>query len=153
MPSTTIDGLVDAALANGRASASNNRWRAFSVALIAMRELTVWHHDTMMLRATVGLDGRVAHGLLSDYHLDVGHGSVSDQRGMNLILARVGLPLRYVRSRGEALYMLGSPSGRRADDAPVPEGPRRRRLIEAGAGRRDHRSARCRGELAESPDA
>lgn len=63
----------------------------------------VYHYGVLMAAIT-----RVNGPVLSDgFHpYSVGIGSVSDQNGMNALLQRLGVPLRYRRNGGRARYVV-----------------------------------------------
>jgi hypothetical protein len=46
------------------------------------------------------------HGPRDSVNLDLGHGSVSDQRGMNGFFTELGLPFRYSRTGGAGVFLL-----------------------------------------------
>ena len=54
--------------------------------------IMIWHYDHLMFSVTIRKDGGYTIN-----HLSIGHGSVSDQGGMNIILEQLGIRLRYRR--------------------------------------------------------
>lgn len=57
-------------------------------------KIMIWHHDHPML--TIAID---EYGNYTIFHLSLGHGSISDQNGMNTIFRQLGLRLRMDRDQ------------------------------------------------------
>lgn len=78
---TSLVGLVDGAIANGLAEASDGRWRAWSEGDGRARRIVVAHHGTAMVAVTV--DGHIVP-------ISGGIGSMSDKCGIRKVLQRHG---------------------------------------------------------------
>ena len=90
----TIEQIVR----DGHGSASNGKWRVYRSDSDPFRgtEYELWHHGTLMLRWRQST--RYGVEILS---ASTGHGSVSDQGGMNTAFSVLGVPYYYSR-RGRA---------------------------------------------------
>lgn len=81
---------------------------------------SVYHYSTLMLSFTVTEDGDWDG---SPVVTSTGHGSVSDQQGMNKLFARLGMPLYFSRKGGASVEVLDGPQWRYGiskGPAPVP---------------------------------
>lgn len=89
---TMVTKAVEEAEKTGKeacVSASNGRWHVYAD---CQGHVNVYHFNTLML--AIYSDGQIIRSA-------VGHGSVSDQQGMNQVFRQLGLPLYYRRdSRG-----------------------------------------------------
>lgn len=75
------------------------------------RRRHVLHYDTTMLTFGVDDDGKW-DGNLDTVDYSTGHGSVSDQNGMNRLFARLGMPLYFKRAGGASIDLLDGPQFR-----------------------------------------
>lgn len=75
------------------------------------RGRVVYHYRTPMLAFVTDEDGQW-DGDLETVDYSIGHGSVSDQNGMNVLFARLGMPYIYRRARGARIETLDGPQFR-----------------------------------------
>ena len=91
---------------NGRTltAESGGAWRTVDltsdVAGFSERIRQVWHYGTLMGEFVEGDEGSWWLGAMT-----VGHGSVSDQNGMNTLFQSVGSPVRMKRDGGNPRYV------------------------------------------------
>lgn len=92
----TIEKLIRDRIRNGRAG-SKGSWRLEKGESdpFAGPEWELWHYSTLMLRWTDHFGGGVTIRYTS-----TGHGSVSDQGGMNTAFKALGVPYRFDRAGG-----------------------------------------------------
>jgi hypothetical protein len=85
-----LKGIIEAG--KGRAG-SGGAWKMETDGF----ERRLWHHGTLMLewRIVRGRDGWTNHMVM----MSTGHGSVSDQGGMNTAFRTLGLPYRFDRDQ------------------------------------------------------
>ncbi len=88
------------AKAGGRAG----HWRVTREEVEGVEVADLWHYSTRMLRWNVN---DPADQAVLDY--STGHGSVSDQGGMNQAFRLLGLPLYFSRAGGADILELGDP--------------------------------------------
>jgi len=69
---------------------------------------TVYHYSTTMLSWELDCDG-LWNGDLGTVVYSTGHGSVSDQGGMNQLFARLGMPLYFSRAGGSEIQEMDKP--------------------------------------------
>ena len=72
---------------------------------------TVFHYSTAMLSFDIDANDKW-DGNIDTIDYSTGHGSVSDQNGMNRLFARLGMPLYYRRSGGADIVELDAPQFR-----------------------------------------
>lgn len=78
---------------------TNNDGDRYSLTGPTIRRRQVWHYGTLMLEWTVDDENRW-DGNVDTVYTSTGHGSVSDQGGMNRLFRALGMPLRYNRAGG-----------------------------------------------------
>jgi hypothetical protein len=61
---------------------------------------SVWHYSTIMLTFCIDSEGRPDTSVGSTLLMSLGHGSVSDQQGMNRMFRALNVPFYYSRSGG-----------------------------------------------------
>lgn len=84
--------LADCAVKQQTAGA----WRSVDID----KDRYVYHYSTCMLGFPIDYEGNFT-GEWDLVNVNLGHGSVSDQNGMNQLFSRAGIPMRYRRdSRG-----------------------------------------------------
>lgn len=69
----------------------------------------IYHYSTLMLSFKLDAEGQW-DGNLDTVDYSIGHGSVSDQNGMNTLFARLGMPYYYQRRGGASIVTLDAPN-------------------------------------------
>lgn len=70
--------------------------------------MQVFHYSTLMLAWHIGERGKW-DGNVDTVYYSTGHGSVSDQNGMNNLFARLGMPFYFSRAGGARISELDAP--------------------------------------------
>lgn len=89
----------DLAHKDGKAG-SNGAWHSYTY---STGHRDIYHYSTLMLAYDTLVDGVHWDGNLDTVYVSTGHGSVSDQGGMNQLFRELGMPLRFDRAGGAAI--------------------------------------------------
>lgn len=76
---------------------------------VAVTRRYVMHYSTVMLSFNVDDDGEW-DGNMDTVDYSTGHGSVTDQQGMNKLFARLAMPLYFRRAGGAEVIALSTPN-------------------------------------------
>lgn len=118
MKHTTIRGLVrtseDATAGSGRNTGSGRRaWYAYTEEGVRVPPTdeyvnvrVVYHYSTVMLEYVTEDDGYTWDGDIDTVIFSTGHGSVSDQNGMNKLFRETGIPAYFERAGGAGYVWL-----------------------------------------------
>ncbi len=71
----------------------------------------IYHYSTQMLSFKLDAEGQW-DGHLGTVDYSTGHGSLSDQKGMNTLFARLGMPYYFQRQGGAGIVTLDGPQFR-----------------------------------------
>lgn len=84
---------------------SNRSWHSHTYREKGNQYREVWHYSTLMLRYSTD-SGTKWDGNLNTVYVSTGHGSVSDQGGLNQLFRALGMPLYYSRAGGAVIEHL-----------------------------------------------